>query len=258
METVLSPTSKFLRVPLSYEIENLTLSMSIPYYYQRTMEYSHDIISTRGFGDLSFNAAYRIAGDSFSAIFTFHTKLATGDANKQAGGYLVPLGTGTNDFMIGNEFLYNAGNLKIYNNLSYRISGSHTQMAEIFYPDMDYIEFIEYDIRNGNTAMLNTVFSYPLGLSVVLIGGFSAIHNTEGNMDKHHSYSNESPDKEVLSLSARQDFLFVNANAGVSINILDTDIILNLVPPLFTQRNMSNSEAARKLMFFARLTRDIF
>ncbi len=257
-ETVLTPTSQFLRLPLSYEIGSMDFSLSLPYYFRRTMEYTHGDVSTRGFGDVQLRAAYHLQGDRVRNSIIGSAKLPTGDASKMEDGFLVPLGTGTTDFMAANVLIYRGETLSFYNNLSYRISGDDTRLVEVFYPEFNDFEMIEYQITHGNTLAFSSVLTYHLPFGIGLNGGVSVIYNTEGSMDKHHSYGWDKPSTGMLGIDLAQDFLYVDVSAGVSVSLFDVDIMLNLMPPVFTRRNVSNTEAARKTMFLARICRQLF
>ncbi len=257
VETVLTPTSKFLRLPLSYRIRDLTLSVSIPYYYQRSVKYSHGRETAAGFGDLQLNAHYGIFGSFFYTRFTANLKLPTGNANKQANGYLVPLGSGSTDVMIGNLFLTDFGPFHVSNILSYRISGSHSRNVEIFYPFSGITEQIEYNVSNGNTLLLNTMLSYPIGLGLSANGGWSLVANSKGSMDRYYRYDGDRPDRAEKNLSAHQDFLFFDLGAGLSYRFFSTDINLNLIQPVVTRRNETSGEGSRGLMFLLRISRRI-
>ncbi len=256
-ETVLTPTSKFLRLPLSYHIGDLSLNLSVPFYYRRTMVYAHGRESTSGLGDMQIKAMYRLSGSFFHTRFIANLKLPTGDANKQTGGYLVPLGTGTTDILLGNVFLTAIGPVHLSNSMSYRISGSHTRHLEIYYPFTDVTEQVRYSVNNGNTFLLNSAASYPTVRGLIINAGWSLIANSKGSVDKYHQYSNDRTDLDMRNASAGQDFLFLDINAGVSYRFLGTEFMLNLIQPVITSRSVSSGEGDRGFMYVVKISRNI-
>lgn len=257
-ETAITPTSMFLRLPIRYRIKDFSISMSIPYYYHRAMEYSYGNVSSSGIGDLQFGANYKIRKDNIFTEFTLNAKFPTGNANKQVDGYLIPLGTGSTDFQIGNFFMFEKEKYNIISNISFRLNGSHSRIVEISYPDNNETEIIEYKIANGNTFSLNTAYIYKLRYGFNALAGIGVISNSEGKLSRTHTYSWDRPTSEYLDQSACQNFLYVDMNLGLSYAIFKFDIVLNVRPPIYTIRSESNTEENRSVIFFVRLSRKLF
>lgn len=258
-ETVVTPQSKFVRLPLRYRMGNFAASLYIPYYYQRTVQYSHGPESAAGLGDLLARLEYRITGKMGKATFQANVKFPTGDANQQVNGFLVPMGTGSTDFMGGISTALDIGPLFWYNNVGYRFSGPHNRTVKIPHPDKpDLVNSIDYEITNGNTLAGNTTLHLPLFKNLSLQGGASIISNSSGTITQKHNFIGASPGPDGDKESAQQDFLFLDALAGLSLNIFGFDFILNLTHPLLTERNENNTEEPRTTMFFLRVNRLIF
>ncbi|HPQ35896.1 MAG TPA: hypothetical protein PK563_15485 [Tenuifilaceae bacterium] len=255
IETAVTPTSKYLQLPIRYKIGDFSLSMSIPFFYHRALEYSHGRESTTGLGDLQLDANYEFKKNKIFTEFKVKAKLPTGDANKQVDGYLVPLGTGSTDFQIRNFFLYEEEKYSIFSNLGCRINGSSSRIVEIVYPENNDIETIEYSISNGNTFSANTAFRYKLGYDFSIMTGFSAIANSQGKVSHTHSYSWDKPLAEFLDENACQNFLYVDMNLGLAYTIFKFDFVLNVRPPLYTKRSEGNVEGKRSLSYFLRVSR---
>ncbi len=257
-EMVVTPNSRFLRVPLSYETNDLDFSLSFPLYVRRTMKYSHEDISDRGLGDLQIQATYHMRREQLHNRTILTAKLPTGDANNMKNGFPVPMGTGTTDFMASNVTVMPRGDYTLYGSVSYRISGDDTRTVEVFYPTFNANEVIEYKISHGNTLMLNTALTYHLPLGLGVTGGISILYNTRGEMDKEHTYGWDKPSANLVGLDLAQDFFLIDLNAGLTYSLFDMDIMLSFMPPVFTKRNVSNTEAGRKMMLLAKVTRNLF
>lgn len=272
LETLLTPRSKFFRIPLSYSIGNFTLAASLPFYYDRSIQYSDVTVSATGFGDLQVRASYDIRQRRYFTRFQLTVKLPTGDENKQVDGRLVPLGTGSTDFILGNIYLRRIGPFDFYNNLSYRISGEYNRILKIQYlddqdpPDILYSEISDFTIKNGNTLMLNSVLTYPLPLGLSLNIGGSLIHNSEGRLDRLTTYEAgiwdriDIPynDEEILDGSARQELFFVDANTGLSLNIFHTDIMASVQIPVITEFGDFSPGRDRKPFFLLKISHKLF
>lgn len=261
-ETAITPTSRFIRLPVNYRHNQYTLSLLVPIYFERSMAYSHGTESSSGIGDvqlkLSYNSSGVYRGETYYSRFSIDLKLPTGDESNQENGFLVPLGTGTTDVTIANNMFYTVRGYDLISTVSYRISGSYNQVAEIRFADQEFPDIIEYSVSNGNTFTFNAVGRYPLSDIVYANAGLATIINSSGSMERTYVASNGEFTNTTGEVSANQDFTFVDLKAGVSIYLFNTDLIFNLMVPLYTQRNASNSESERSTMFYVRLSRNLF
>lgn len=257
-EFVVTPNNIMLRVPFRYTLGNLRLSVSIPYYFHRSLAYTHGKVSTRGLGDIQTSLVYRLRSKSFRSEFIADAKLPTGNHNKQIQGFLVPLGTGSYDFSLGNISNYRINRFSVIGNANYRISGSHHRLVQITYADIDETELIDYTITNGNTLTANLVFNYRLGYGVALMAGASVLNNSDGSFSRTHTYNWDKPKEEYSNLSAQQDFTYVDLNLGLTYNIFGFNFFANFRPPLYTLYNEVNTDKKREPMFYFKVSRKIF
>lgn len=258
VEMQISAKNIYLRLPLSYSWNNLSLNLSIPYCFKKDMNYSVGTKTARGFGDVVMRGSYRCNHRRLSNEFGLSLKLPTGDENKVVDGHLVPLGTGTTDIIFSNNTSYLFSKFLVQSNISYRINNSYIRVGEIEHQDSKGKETITYDINNGNTFVFNTSLSYQLFRRIYLIGGISAITNGEGSLDRKHSFEGSGNTIEERNLSANQDFTYLDLHPAICYNIFNTDLVLSVKIPLITERNQSNSEDERKPELMFRLSRKLF
>jgi len=257
IETVINPKNTFVRIPLRYSWKQLSMDASIPYFFKREMNYASGKKSTSGIGDALLKTSYYFAGKSFRNELQFSVKFPTGDENKIVDGFLVPLGSGTTDYLIANHFTYNAQKFQLSGLISYRMNNDFRRIAEIIHPD-NKTERIVYDITNGDTFIINSTIIYNITSRFSFLTGFTFTHNQEGTMDRTHTFSWNNDVEEYKNLSANQDFSFADVYPALCYHILKTDLVLAAKIPLLTERNEENNETSRKPEIFFRLTRKLF
>lgn len=257
-EMVVTPGSIMLRLPIRYTLGNFRLSLTLPYYFSRSMNYTHGTVSAYGLGDIQSAVTYRLKGKNFQSEFIVDAKLPTGNHNKLVKGYLVPLGTGSYDFSAGNSSQYTINKLSFLGNVHYRVSGAHQRLVEITYNDFDGTELINYSITNGNTFIANLTGRYKLGYGLSVMAGVNAINNGSGSFSRKHSYSWDEPDKEFLNQNAHQDFTYVDLSVALAYNIYGFYLFANFRPPLYTLYNQLNTEQKRDPIFYFKLSRKLF
>ncbi len=258
MESSITPTSKFLMIPFGYTLKKkYSISVMLPYYFSRGMNYSHGTEMTSGIGDLSVKATYKHNNEKLKNEFSLLVKLPTGNANKQVNGYLVPLGTGTTDIMGQTILTYESNKNKLYFNLSFRLNGKLERKAQITYPAGAGVETIKYNIKNGNTFMFYSSYSYKFWKYASGLAGFSVIKNGQGAIDQTQSLDN-GPTLSFNGMNAGQSFFIADFNPAIIISIKKFDIALGCKIPAYTKVSEINSEDKRKLMYTFRFSYSIY
>ncbi len=261
-DTTITAKNLHLKLPLSYRISNFKGSVSIPFYFKREMQYSSVKKSTSGLGDIVISASYTNFFPNIHNETILTAKLATGNADKTVDGYLVPLGTGSTDFVLNNQLNYIKSNYSIYNNLSYRFNTAADRTIKIIHSDdpNDFLgtETRTYTVTNGSLLAMNSSFTYRIMKNLALIGGLSLAINGEGNQDISSKYSGAKSDEKLNGLSAQQDFTFIDILPAVNYTIWRIDFILGAKIPVVTQRNDNNTERDRSGEIVLRLSRNLF
>ncbi len=255
IETVISPKSMFVRVPVSYSWNRLRFNLSVPYYFKREMAYASGKKSTSGVGDALLRTSYFLYGDTYHNEVQLSLKLPTGNENNIVDGHLVPLGTGTTDLFLANNITYFSYGYQIQGSISYRINGSVERLVEVYDEDAGQLDTISYDVSNGNTFTFNGSYIHYFKPDLSLIGGLSAIINQEGSMDIEFK---DTQRESVKGSSAGQYFTFIDIYPAVSYNLFDVDLSLSLQIPIITERSSDNDEGKRSIGLLFRLTRNIF
>lgn len=252
IETVITPDCKYLQLPLRYSFGSFRINSSIPFFYDRQVEYAHGPVSATGFGDMKLGLSYVLSGDSYSLEPTLDAKLPTGNASKMVDGFLVPLGTGSFDMILGSKHTWARDAFRIQSNLSYNLAGSSTR--DVFILHDEGTEEIEYRITNGNTVIFNSGLNYVLSSNVVLRAGVSSLLNSEGKMSRTHRFDWNEPGRQNVmeydDLSARQDFVYADASAGIQVNAFGSTVIFTLKQPVYTRQNTNTPPLDRKLQFY--------
>lgn len=259
IETSISPGCKYLQLPLRYSFGQFSINSSIPYFYDRSVDYAHGTVSTTGIGDMQLGLSYRMDGENFSFEPNVNAKLPTGNESKQVDGYLVPLGTGSFDMVAGGVFTYHRNRFRINNNLSYRLSGESTRDVLVLHEEGT--EKIEYNITNGNTILLNSTFNYTVTNEIVLRGGLNTVINSDGKMSRVHRYDWSEEGRENVvkhsNLNAYQEFIHADLTAGVQVSLFGANVIFTLKQPLYTMQNENTPHSDRKLEFYFRFNQSI-
>lgn len=260
IETSISPDCKFLKIPLKYSFGQLSINSSIPYFYDRSIEYAQGPVSTTGFGDFQLGLSYDIAADNLTFQPSLNASLPTGNASKQVDGFLIPMGTGSLDLVTGAVISYNSARFSVNNNLSYRLSGQGTRSVVLLHEQGT--EEIDYKITNGNTILLNSVFNYVLTNEVMFRAGLNSVVNSDGRLSKVHTFDWDEEGRsrvmEYDDLSANQEFIFFDASAGVQVSLLGYSVLFSMKQPLYTQFNENTPRPDRKLEFYFKFSKGLF
>ncbi len=256
VESSITPTSKFLIIPFGYTFKKkYSVSCVIPYYVNRGLNYSHGPESASGIGDLTLKTSFKHNKGKFRNEYSLAAKLPTGDAYKQVNGYIVPLGTGTTDYMGQAILNYKVNKSTFYGNLSFRINGKLKRKAII---DLtSETKEIKYSIKNGNTFMFYSSYSYKFWKYASFLTGLSAIKNGKGEIDQTTS-SSTGPSFTITGTTAGQDFFIFDGNPAIVFSIQKFNLLLGCKIPLYTKVSELNSEEKRKLMYTFSLSYSIY
>jgi hypothetical protein len=257
-ELGLSKTSKYLKLPVAYYYKDFSLSLSIPFYLQRQTYYSHGYVSTYGLGDLLLSTSWQYRTKEIFNEVSVNLSFPTGNHNKLADGYLCPLGTGSTDLIFLNKFEYRKPNWGVLSNITYRLSGTHERNLSVNYPDIPGYEYLNYQLKNGNTLAINLAGKYNITNFMSTYAGFSSLINSHGNYTRIQTYSWNS---ELLSTeidNANQDFTFIDLQFAIAFNFFNTDLVLVGALPVYTKAAQLSIMPERKLTYFIRLKRQIF
>lgn len=251
IETAITPDCKYVQVPLRYSFGNFKINSSIPFFYDRSIEYSHGTVSTMGFGDMQLGLSYNIAANNHTFEPTLNAKLPTGNSSKLVEGYLVPLGTGSFDMITGGVYSYRRDNLSISSNLSYRFSGNSTKTVIINHEEGK--ETIDYTISNGNTLLANATLNYNVTSDIVIRAGLSNVANSDGRLSRVHKYDWDEPGREnemeFTNMSAHQEFIYTDANASIAVTLFGSTVLFNIAQPLYTKTNINTPVSDRTMHF---------
>ena len=266
VETMINSSGKQLNLPINYRYKRFDFSVLLPYYLSRKMSYSLETAETKGFGDAAIGLGYGNDSSSFRYYIHVDAKLPTGDAGKMENGYLVPLGTGSTDFMFYTTATKHFNKkIALSGNFIYKYNGSSTKIAEIVRfdnPDdninIEDIENVEYTITNGNFLNIDASISYLLksGLSINADIAYRSIGS--GNTDKKYSYSWNNETEEITGLSNKQEVKMLDFRPKLVYSTMLFDISAGMKLPLYTKRHEDNMEDNRGLGFFFKIDYNIF
>lgn len=255
MEMLVTKNNKVYSIPLSFSHYKWNFRASIPYYFQRQMNYALKEAETSGLGDIYTGIGYNFEVFNLDFYSELGIKLPTGDDVAKDGSYLVPLGSGSTDFSLliaANKTLNDDFNLGF--GAFIKQNGESSKTGEIIHndnPDGDInttdITSLKYDVTNGNLFKVYTRLDWFLSY------GFSADFKlimkifTEGSTDKTYSYSwNDDKDK-FTGISNKQDMLLIDFTPKITYSISLFEIGLGLNFPLVTNRNDDNLEEERSI-----------
>ncbi len=257
-------TSKNLTIPLEFRYSLFNFSATVPYFLNKKMKYSLKEIESSGIGDISVGVGYsNVAFSEFYYNLRLDTKLATGDDLNSEDGYLVPLGTGSMDFMFsifGTKFI--TEKISIGSSFSYKLNGTSSKTGKINrYDDegnVTGVESIKYDITNGNFLSLGSNLEYFFDFGLSLNSGIHFKLIGEGNTDKVHSYSWDEESISLTGLSNKQDASLVDLSVKATYGISIFDLSAGLKIPVYTKRNDDNLEDDRGISIFTKIDYSIF
>lgn len=265
-EVGFSPTSKYIKIPLSIGYKNFSLAVSIPFYIQKKTKYSHGYESSWGLGDISVKLAYVIQKNSIFDEISFATSMPSGNQNKMKNGYLVPLGTGSFDYIFSNSFQYKHPYFRIYNNLTYRISGKCHRTLKYsmkYFDDYSVIqsgnEVVNYVTTNGNFLSCNTTFDYPLFSWMSLHAGFAVMNSSKGKIRETRTYDWKVDEPIVVpERSANQNFTSIEIRGAIGFSYWGIDLMAIVAQPVCVITDNPNIKDSQKFNFYIKLSKKIF
>ena len=255
VETEVSKNTKSLSLPLNYYWRNFNLGLTLPYIYQRKMIYALETKEASGIGDIAVSAGYTGGISSLLFSFNVYSKLPTGDEEKVVEGYLVPLGTGSTDWVVNLAALKSFKRLSIHGSGFYKINGASQRIAEVVHTQG--IETIDYEIHNGDMLSITGGFDLALSYSWILglWGSYTSVG--EGSTDAAHSFDYNEPSYTVTGISNKQDMTLVDIIPNISWSLSGFDLSLFLKIPVVTERNEDNNEGDRNLTVIFKLGRTL-
>jgi len=264
--TMLNSTGQYLNFSVKYYYKNFDFVAQIPYYLKEKVQYTLQTIETKGVGDFALGLGYGIQLTDIFYYAHLYVKLPTGDAGKMENDFLVPLGTGSTDYMVYASASKNINDLmSVGGNLQYKYNGNSSKTALISRldnPDNDAItddfETVDYTITNGNFFAVNADFNYffDFGLNINTEFGFKTIG--QGNTDKDYSYSWNDETEQLSGLTNKQDVKMLDLKIKAVYSISLFDISAGIKLPVYTKRNEDNLEDNRGVGIFLKFDYNIF
>ncbi len=261
-----SPLSKYLSIPLSIGYKGFTFGVSIPFYIQKKAKYSEGLITAwGGLGDIDASLSYRLQKPKIFESFTVTSTFPTGNQNRTVKGYIVPMGTGSFDFIFSNTFQYKHTYFRIYNNLSYRLSGKCKRDINYSIPyydsNMDLrsgTETVNFITSNGNLFSCNTSFDYPLFNFMSLHAGFAILNSSSGTIYQKHTYSWNDESCEIPSQKSNQSYTSIDVRAAIAFSYWGIDLMCVIAQPVYVKTDNPNIKDSQKFNFYIRLSKKIF
>jgi hypothetical protein len=247
VETHFSENTNAITVPVSYspkKPKNLTLSVLVPFFFKREIDFSQETKDAYGLGDIAVRGAYALSKWNWNYEASLIAKLPTGDADNTEDGYLVPLGTGSFDFIMCLTAVKPYENFSLSANATFRINGSGSKTVAVVHPD-EGTETIDYDITNGTHLTLSGLAAYFLREDLTLSGILSLSIVGEGTTDRSHSYSWDEPGYDASDISNEQDMTYMDFSPAVTFHHKGIDYTFLYKIPLLTRRNSNNEEGSR-------------
>lgn len=265
-EAGFSPTSKYLNVPLSFRAKGFGVSISIPFYIQKKAKYPHGFVAAYGgLGDITASISYRFQTPKVFEMLSATSSFPTGNQNRTIDGYIVPMGTGSFDFIFSNSFQYRHSRFRLYNNLSYRLSGKCKReiafVASYFENDTvlrSGTELINYVTANGNILSCNTTFDYPMFNFMSLHAGFSVINCSAGSIYHGHTYSWKDDLVEYPTEKANQEYTAIDVRAAIAFSYWGIDLMCVVAQPVYVLTENPLIKESLKFNFYVRLSKKIF
>jgi len=250
-ETEVGKYAKSLTVPLAYSYKNYCASLSVPYFFERSMNYSVGDKTASGIGDISLGAGYFNTIDALDTIgyqVNLLVKLPTGDDKKMTDGYLVPLGTGSVDYSFGLMLTRKYGDYFLRFKTSGRINSIAKKSTEITYANQG-IETINYDIKNGNSVKFCFGCDYRIWSRLYLLTALDMSVYGDGTTDLSRTYSWARPAVSQNGIANKQELTMMDFNLGASYNLAIWELGAYLAVPVYTKRETTNSEEDRAVSF---------
>ena len=265
-EVGFSSLSKYLNVPLSIGYKGVNLTVAIPFYIQKKAKYSHGYVAAYGgLGDVSAELSYRFQSQKFFNCVSATASFPTGNQNRTVKGYIVPMGTGSFDYIFANTFQYRHAYFRIYNNISYRLSGKCKRELNMTVPyyDSDTVlrsgnEIINYVTSNGNFLSCNTSFDYPVLSWMSLHAGFAVMNSSAGTLYHKHTYSWSDEVNEFGPAKSNQAYTSIDVRAAIAFSYWGIDLMCVLAQPVYVKTDNPNIKDCQKFNFYIRLSKKIF
>lgn len=271
-EVGFSSMSKYLNVPLSIGYKGFNLTVAIPFYIQKKAKYSPTpafpkgyVAAYGGLGDISAELSYKFQYPKIYDCISFTTSFPTGNKNRMVKGYIVPMGTGSFDFIFSNSFQYRHEYFRIYNNISYRLSGKCKRdltMSVPYYDEANVLqtgqENINYVTSNGNFLSCNTSFDYPVLSWMSLHAGFAVMNSSAGTIYHKHTYSWNDGVNEFPTSKSNQAYTSVDVRAAIAFSYWGIDLMCVVAQPVYVKTENQNIKDSQKFNFYIKLSKKIF
>ena len=265
-EVGFSSLSKYLNVPLSIGYKGFSLTVAIPFYIQKKARYSHGYVAAYGgLGDISAELSYKFQYPQIFDCISVTSSFPTGNKNRTVNGYIVPMGTGSFDFIFSNTFQYRHAYFRIYNNISYRLSGKckrDLSMSVPYYDAENVLqtgeENINYITSNGNFLSCNTSFDYPVLSWMSLHAGFAVMNSSAGTIYHKHTYSWTSEVNEFPQTKSNQDYTSIDVRGAIAFSYWGIDLMCVFAQPVYVKTDNQNIKDSQKFNFYIKLSKKIF
>ncbi|MBR5983400.1 MAG: hypothetical protein IK025_06740 [Bacteroidales bacterium] len=265
-EAGFSAMSKYLNVPLSIGYKGVSLTVAIPFYIQKKAKYSHGYVAAYGgLGDISTELSYKYQSQMFFEAISATVSFPTGNKNRTVKGYIVPMGTGSFDYIFSNTFQYRHAYFRVYNNLSYRLSGKCKRdltLSVPYYDDNNKLqsgnEMVNYVTSNGNFFSCNTSFDYPVLSFMSLHAGFAVMNSSAGTIYHKHTYSWNDDVVEFPTSKSNQAYTSIDVRAAIAFSYWGIDLMCVLAQPVYVKTENQNIKDSQKFNFYIKLSKKIF
>ena len=265
-EAGFSSMSKYLNIPLSIGYKGFSLTVAIPFYIQKKAKYSHGYVAAYGgLGDISAEISYKYQSQMFFEAISVTSSFPTGNQNRTVKGYIVPMGTGSFDFIFSNTFQYRQAYFRVYNNLSYRLSGKCKRDLTLSVPYYDNEnvlrsgnEMVNYVTSNGNFLSCNTSFDYPVMSWMSLHAGFAVMNSSAGTIYHKHTYSWNDDVYEFPTSKSNQAYTSIDVRAAIAFSYWGIDLMCVFAQPVYVKTENQNIKDSQKFNFYIKLSKKIF
>ncbi|MCF0206346.1 MAG: hypothetical protein HUK15_02860 [Bacteroidales bacterium] len=264
-EVGFSPLSQYLTVPLSVGYKDFSFAVNFPFYIHRKVHYyDRDVSAWGGLGDISAELAYKLRRQTIFESFSVTATFPTGNKNRTVDDYIVPMGTGSFDFIFANTFQYRHPRFRVYNNISYRLCGKtkrNITRVAYYYDENSALcsgnEMAAYVTANGNYLTCNTSFDYPLFNFMSLHAGFAVMNSSAGSIYHKHTYSWTDDISEYPTEKGKQAFTSIDVRAAISFSYWGFDLSCVIAQPVFVYTDNPLIKESQKFNFFLRLSKKI-
>jgi hypothetical protein len=235
--------------------ERFVAKALIPLIYKRTLHYHDGDAEASGIGDVALNVRYDwpLEDDSRKWLLDLQAKFPTGDSEKMDGEHLVPLGTGSLDFILSSAYSRAFSNWSFLGKAFVRKNTINSKTVELMDGAGALVTTSEYDITAGNQLglachfrrQLNEKWDGYLGANLLVVG--------DGETEYTTSYADGTPDL-AGSYANNQGMKLMNLLPGVSYNLGLIKPYLGLRIPLFSSYNSEVEPDSRDLTVVIQFT----